>query len=71
MWYGVYLEGRFQKRQSEIQMTSHHEDLRGIKKRDRFKQSDDMSERDVQFWIKWLQRNEKSHIDEIGRIPDE
>ena len=35
----------WEKRQSEIQMTSTHEDHRGIKKRDRFIESDEISQR--------------------------
>ena len=54
-----------------LEMSSSHEDLRGIKKRDRFKQSDEMSEKEYQYWIEWLRKNEKSLVDEIGRIPDE
>ena len=54
--------------QSGIQMTLHQEDLRGIKKRERFKESDEMSERDFQYWIEWLGRNEKSLVDEIGEV---
>ena len=50
-------------------MTSrHNDDLREIKKRDRFKESDEMSEREFQYWIECLIGNEKSFIDEIGRI---
>ena len=54
-----------------LEMSSSHEDLRGIKKRDRFKESDEMSEKEFQYWIEWLRKNEKSLVDEIGRIPDE
>ncbi len=39
---------------------------RRIKRRDRFKESDEMSERVSQFWIEWLRMNEKSLVDEIG-----
>ena len=52
-------------------MTSTHEDLRGVKKRDRFKESDEMSEKQFQYWIKWLRRNEKRLIEEIGKVHDE
>jgi len=31
-----------------LEMSSSHEDLRGIKKRDRFKESDEMSEKDFE-----------------------
>ncbi len=44
---------------------------RRIKKRDRFKESDGMSEKEVQYWTECLRGNEKSLIDEIGRILDE
>ena len=49
-----------------LEMSSSHEDLRGIKKRDRFKESDEMSEKEFQYWIEWLRKNEKSLVDEIG-----
>ena len=45
-----------------------HEDLRGIKKRDRFKESEVMSEEEFQSWMDWLNRNEKRLIDEIGDV---
>ena len=46
-------------------MSSSHEDLRGEKKRDRFKKSDEMSEKEFEYWKDWLNKNEKSLIDEI------
>ena len=49
-------------------MSSSHEDLRGIKKRDRFKESDEMSEKDFEYWNDWLNKNEKNLIDEIGEV---
>ena len=49
-----------------LEMSSSHEDLRGIKKRDKFKDSDEMSEKEYQYWIEWLRKNEKSLVDEIG-----
>ena len=49
-----------------LEMSSSHEDLRGIKKRDRLKESDEMSEKEFQYWIEWLRKNEKSLVDEIG-----
>ena len=52
-------------------MSSSHEDLRGIKKRDRFKKSDEMSEKEFEYWKDWLNKNEKSLIDEINRVFDE
>ena len=51
-----------------LEMSSSHEDLRGIKKRDRFKESDEMSEKDFEYWKDWLNKNEKSLIDEIGEV---
>ena len=45
-----------------------HEDLRGIKKRDRFKESEVMSEKEFQSWMDWLNKNEKNLIDEIGDV---
>ena len=52
-----------------VQMNlKYQEDLRGIKKRDWFKESDEMSEREFHYWIEWLRKNEKSLIDEIGNI---
>ena len=59
---------RREKRQSEIQMTSTYEDLRGKSKRNRFNESDEMSEKEFQYWIEWLRKNEKSLIDEIGEV---
>ena len=59
---------RWEKRQSEIKMTSTHEDLRGVKKRDRFKESDEMSEKELQYWNEGLNKNEKRLIDEIGDV---
>jgi len=47
-------------------MTTPHEDLRGKRKRDRFKESDEMSESEFRFWIEWLRKNEKSLVDEVG-----
>ena len=49
-------------------MTSTHEVLRGIKKRDWFKESDEISEKDLEYWKDWLNKNEKSIIDEIGEV---
>ena len=46
-------------------MTTLHEDLRGVKKRDRFKESDQMSEKDFQYWKDWLIKNEKRLSEEI------
>ena len=46
-------------------MSSSHEDFRGEKKRDRFKKSDEMSEKEFEYWKDWLNKNEKSLIDEI------
>ena len=54
-----------------LEMSSSHEDLRGIKKRDRFKKSDEMSEKEFEYWKDWLNKNEKSLIDEINRVFDE
>ena len=51
-----------------LEMSSSHEDLRGIKKMDRFKESDEMSEKDFEYWKDWLNKNEKSLIDEIGEV---
>ena len=45
-----------------------HEDLRGIKKRDRFKESEVMTEEEFQFLVEWLNKNEKRLIDEIGDV---
>ena len=45
IWNGEDLRKRWEKRQSEIQMTTSHEDLRGKKKSDRFKESDEISQR--------------------------
>ena len=53
-----------------LEMSSSHEDLRGIKKRDRFKQSDEMSENDFEYGKEWLNRNEKRLIDEISEYLD-
>ncbi len=47
------------------------EDLRGIKKRDKFKKSEEMSEKDFQYWKDWLNKNEKRLIEEIGKVHDE
>ena len=52
-------------------MTTPHEDLRGIKKRDKFKKSEEMSEKDFQYWKDWLNKNEKRLIEEIGKVHDE
>ena len=49
-------------------MTSTHEDLRGIKKRDLFKKSEEMTEVEFQSWMDWLNKNEKNLIDEIGDV---
>ena len=49
-------------------MSSSHEDLRGVKKRDRFKKSDEMSEKEFEYWKDWLNKNEKRLIDEIGDV---
>ena len=54
-----------------LEMSSSHEDLRGVKKRDRFKKSDEMSEKEFEYWKDWLNKNEKSLIDEINRVFDE
>ena len=48
-----------------LEMSSSHEDLRGVKKRDRFKESDEVSEREFQYWMDWLNKNEKRLIEEI------
>ena len=37
-------------------------------KKDRFKESDEMSEKDFEYWKDWLNKNEKSLIDEIGEV---
>ena len=49
-------------------MSSSHEDLRGVKNRDRFKKSDEMSENEFEYWKDWLNKNEKNLIDEIGEV---
>ena len=54
-----------------LEMSSSHEDLRGVKKRDRFKKSDEMSEKEFEYWKDWLNQNEKRLIDEIIRVFDE
>ncbi len=51
-------------------MSSSHEDLRGVKKRDRFKKSDEMSEKEFEYWKDWLNQNEKRLIDEISDYLD-
>ena len=38
---------------------------RGIKKRDKFKESEEMSEKEFQKWMDWLDKNEKRLIQEI------
>ena len=40
-------------------------------KRDRFKKSDEMSEKEFEYWKDWLNKKEKSLIDEINRVFDE
>ena len=51
-------------------MTSIHEDHIGIKKRDRFIESDEMSDKEFEYWKDWLNKNEKSLIDEISDYLD-
>ena len=38
---------------------------RGIKKRDKFKESKEMSEKEFEKWMDWLDKNEKRLIQEI------
>jgi len=47
-----------------------HEDLRGVKKRDRFKESEVMSEKEFQSWMDWLNKNEKEIIEELSEYLD-